>query len=92
MLVKSDAEGKKKEKGPYPEKLKRNAKQRYQDELNTLNSRDPCDLAAHDWIADPDALPPLIHLNTGNNLVFGLMSSLESWLVARSANSPASKQ
>lgn len=63
---------KEKEKGPYWEKLNATALKRYLDKLSEINNIDPYDLAAQDWITDPDALPPLTYLDIVNYLVFGL--------------------
>ncbi len=64
--------GKENEGGPYRDKLKLNAKQRYTEKMQTINGVDPNVLTTKDWIQDPDALPPLTYPDIVNYLVFGL--------------------
>lgn len=61
-----------KEKGPYMEKLNQLAKQHYLDKLRTINHIDPHDLAAEDWITNPDAPTELTHPDIVNYLAFAL--------------------
>ncbi|XP_049459045.1 uncharacterized protein LOC125905196 [Epinephelus fuscoguttatus] len=64
--------GKENDRGPYRDKLKLNARQRYIEKLQMLNNVDPYDITAKDWSQDPAVLPPLTYPDIVNYLVFGL--------------------